>query len=123
MGTILEKTKKLIQELDLRPNSYYSEGNVEFPRLSERDKIAEKWKSYVVEGYYGFEVESFCWSWIKAIDLFLEEVRRLDEEFFIYQIKVKFGGARIYIGSCKIENLQDSIDLMEGVLFDEKFIY
>lgn len=123
MKTILEKTQKIIEEFELKPNSYSEDKLSEFLYSTKRKKINEKWKNHIVDGYYGFESESLCSLWIEVIDIFLEEIRELDQEFRIYQIKTKFGGARIYIESDKIENLQESVNLMEKVLFDERFIY
>lgn len=95
------------------------------------DSIENKWKRYYGKGWYGFSMQGAPASWYCIIDKFLNQLNEIDPKFEIHQIKIKFGGMRIYLGFSEIINKDNSIlsyinqqiSILEHELFHENLIY
>lgn len=76
----------------------------------------------VPDGWYGFNVG--CWpiNWLNALEEFLAELEKDSPNFEIHAIKLKFGGARIYLGMISA-NAEESVDALEKAMYDENLIY
>ncbi len=94
--------------------------------------LFQKWAYKVEKGWYGFDLEGVPFSWVKKIDEFLDWTEKNIPEFKIHQIKLKFGGIRIYLDLGLPDNLiHDSVlaeykkrlDALAVELFDENLIY
>jgi hypothetical protein len=123
--------KSLILQYNLKENSYYAESpytnrnDADDLVARERTKqLQEKWKSHIPPRWYGFKgvgtpVPLY---WFSVIDEFLDYVKSVCPDFEIHQIKLKFGGIRIYLDKITPEIAQD-IKLLHNVLHDEYLIY
>jgi hypothetical protein len=88
-----------------------------------------KWAYRVKEGWYGFALGNevpFVWALI--IDDFLDELKKVDPNFKIQQIKLKFGGLRFYVElNLPDENEKDSINneiqKLQTLLMHKDLIY
>jgi hypothetical protein len=60
--------------------------------------------------------------WYTVLDQFLEYVKEIDPNFKILQIKIKFGGLRLYLDS-KNKQIQEMCRELEEVMTDKKLIY
>lgn len=76
----------------------------------------------VPDGWYGFDVSCFPTNWLNALEEFLAALEIDSPDFEIYQIKLKYGMARIYLGNESID-AQKAIDLLEDTMQDENLIY
>ena len=93
--------------------------------------IAEKWRPHFGRGWYGFDMGWAPDNWYKIIDEFLDGLKEVDPEFKIHQIKIKFGGIRIYLGFSEklnedlstISYVNQQIAILEHELFHESLIY
>jgi hypothetical protein len=90
------------------------------------ETLFKKWEKRIGKGWYGFD--SIPDSWAEQIDELLNEIKLICPNFEIHQIKLKFGGIRIYLElnseDKKIVNyVNEKIDNLENILFDEKLIY
>ncbi len=76
----------------------------------------------VPDGWYGFDVS--CWpiNWLNALEEFLTELEKDSPDFEIHQIKLKLGGARIYLANLS-ERAYAAINLLEEAMYDENLIY
>ena len=96
-----------------------------------QDPIPEKWREHVGKGWYGFDMGWAPDNWFKIIDEFLDQIKQVDPDFQIHQIKIKFGGIRIYLGfSGKITEdksiysyVNQQVSILEHELFHESLIY
>lgn len=111
---------QLIQKYDLRPNSYVYDKD--FDRGYWTLYLVKKWNSRVAEFHYGFDGLPNNVVWFQAIDEMLDIIEKDSPDFKIMQIKLKFGGIRIYL-----LNISDAvfggIEKIEQVLYDEALIY
>lgn len=95
------------------------------------DPISEKWRPYFGRGWYGFDMGWAPDNWYKIIDKFLDQLKEVDPKFQIHQIKIKFGGIRIYLGFSEeinknmsaISYVNQQISILEHELFHESLIY
>jgi hypothetical protein len=93
------------------------------------DELTNKWTHKIEDGWYGFAISGISDEWTDKIDAFLEYLNVHCPEFKIHQIKVKFGGLRIYV-KYDMLRLPDDISSeiygriisLEG-LYDEKLVY
>lgn len=105
--------------------------NKEQNALSGTVYLFSKWAYLVEKGYYGFSLERAPWSWIQKIDKFIEETVSLVKEIKIRQIKIKFGGVKIYLGWPEAICIDPAIQLqinekrgaLERELVDSALIY
>jgi len=128
--------KKIIQKYNLKPSSYFEESpykkefqdsamakeinNIGFARNSA---IKEKWASHIPDRWYGFDLGyPVPVVWYDAIDEFLDYAKEQCPDFEIYQIKLKMGGLRMYIGRVT-EEIQSESLILASSLFDEFLIY
>jgi hypothetical protein len=130
----MNKAEELIEKYNLKPDSYYH-GNfnpylVEYKNSikhlcnSKTDELQNKFKHRIPKGWYGFKGLG-CptpLEWFKVLNQFLEYVEEQCPDFEIYQIKVKFGGIRIYLGNIS-EEIQQDISKLTGVMIDAKLVY
>jgi hypothetical protein len=90
--------------------------------------LLKKWEDYIPKGWYGFDLQGTPAVWGKIIDDFLTELSKVDPDFEIHQIKLKFGGLRCYLGLKTVDSeLTKNINLqvahMEDVLYSDGLIY
>lgn len=96
-----------------------------------QDFVIDKWRSKFSKGWYGFDMGWAPDNWFKIIDEFLEQIKQVDPDFQIHQIKIKFGGMRIYLSfSEKITEdksiysyVNQQISILEHELFHESLIF
>lgn len=122
----------LKEKYNLSPNSYYFSspyGNYdENLRKEHQEKhykpFYNKWIKYTEENWYGPGGLGFPMpeNWYAVLDEFLEYVLKECPEFKIHQLKIKFGGARIYLGNVN-KKIQDECFGLEELLFDKHLIY
>ena len=89
------------------------------------EQLKQKWCIYVEENWYGFSLEAVPLNWLAAINDMLDYVQEVCPGFKIKQIKLKFGGLRIYLGfppGLSVE-LPQQIQLFAAHFFDKKLIY
>lgn len=75
------------------------------------EKLSEKWQDYVEFGWYGFDLPIIPEIWIDCIDSLLKYCQSKCPNFRILQIKLKFGGIRMYLSGldAETENLVEDI--------------
>lgn len=96
-----------------------------------QDHIPQKWREHFGQGWYGFDMGWAPDNWFKIIDEFLDQLKQIDPDFKIQQIKIKFGGTRIYLSfsdkinkdSSIISHINQQISILEHELFHETLIY
>lgn len=121
-----EKLQKLIAKFKLKPNSYYQSdpytGN--FPKISPPElQFLENWQCRTKKGWYGISIgQPAPDSWFLFLNEFLKLVEKDSPKFEILQIKMKFGGIRIYLDNVS-ENVNNSITEVEKLLCDKFLIY
>ena len=135
----MNKAQELIGAFNLSPNSYYPEDVNPYDfrtgkstdmdkTLEEQEKLykeaREKWKAHVPEGWYGWGGlgNPTPSKWYTVLDQFLEYVKEIDPDFKILNIKIKFGGLRLYLNS-KNEEVYEMCRELEAVMTDKKLIY
>lgn len=93
--------------------------------------ITSKWTDHVSEGWYGIAIGECPISWYNVINEFLEQIDKVDHKFEIHQIKLKFGGIRIYLSFSDEINqnygitahINQQISILEHELFHESLIF
>ena len=92
------------------------------------NKLLDKWKEHIPPRWYGFSLAPCPESWFYIVDEFLDYLVTLDPNLEVQQVKLKFGGIRMYL-NLKIEDEETlefarlQIDKLEWTLFDTKLIY
>ena len=119
---------KIIGKYNLKKDSYYTESPyVKFHNLADKrtDELQFKWENHIPDGWYGFLGlgNPTPLVFLDAIDEFLDYLKTQDENFKIYQIKIKLGGLRMHLGSDKIENLNEMINKLCDVMSDKFLVY
>jgi len=84
--------------------------------------LFEKWGARIPQFWCGFDLVGCPENWFVAIDEFLTELEKDSPEFEIHTIKIKWGGARIYLGN-ESADAQKCVDLLEGSMQDFNLIY
>lgn len=128
--------QQLIKKYNLAADSYYTQSAyldtypikdekfgeyIDFACREEELKI--KWASNIPTPWYGFNLgHPTPEIWFKVIDEFLVFVKDQYPDFEIYQIKLKMGGIRIYIGNVPI-SISNEIHELEAVLYDKFLIW
>ena len=84
--------------------------------------LQNKYQNRVGENWYGFDID--CWpvNWLNALEEFLAELEKDSPDFEIHTIKLKWGGARIYLSN-ESSDAQKCIDMLEGAMQDNNLIY
>ena len=59
--------------------------------------LVNKWSHKIAHNWYGFDIAGVPDDWVIQIDEFLTWLEEVYPQFQIRQIKVKFGGLRIYL--------------------------
>jgi hypothetical protein len=87
-------------------------------------ELTEKWDSYIDKGWYGFDGlgSPVPESWIDLIDETLDKIVGIDPSFGIHQIKLKFGGIRMYLRSDN-ELVHKLSDHVENTCYDPALVY
>lgn len=129
----MNKAEELIIRYNLQPDSYYPDNFNPYKDYTEKDKLLDKeslsnlkskYQRYVPPRWYGFNGLGYPTPliWYDVLDEFLAYVEEKCPEFEIYQIKIKFGGIRIYIGNISDE-IQQEIYQLTSAMVDAKLIY
>ena len=123
---MIKFTQELIKKNKLRRNSYYKQNPyLEIAKSISTEELAllEKWQCYTAKGHYGISLGNPTPKiWFKTLNSFLKQVKKHNPLFEIQQIKIKFGGIRIYLANINKET-QESIQLLEAKLHDDHLIY
>lgn len=87
-----------------------------------------KWAYRVGKGWYGFALDGVPFVWAKIIDDFLAELEKEAPNFFIQQIKLKYGGLRFYVAlnledKAKAEAIHAEIVKLCTLLYSQDLIY
>ena len=118
---IPDEYKNVYQYRDAHPNIVDEEFS--HPEINDSFLI-NKYKNHIPLGWYGFSIgEPTPRNWFIVIDEILKLCIAAEPEFEIYQIKMKYGGICFYVGSRKIEDINNIEDLIEETLYNEKLIY
>lgn len=107
----------LQQKYNLNSDSYSSQELVNIPEW-----MYEKWSPFYGEGWYGIDCGLIPSSWVNVIDEFLDWVKDNNPNFYIQQIKVKFGEIRIYVGNCDFYTDEFCVELGQ-LLYDTRLVY
>lgn len=84
----------------------------------------KKYGKHVPRGWYGFDIGvPIVPEWMDILDEVLELCTKIDKDFEIHQIKLKFGGIRFYVRSEIIEDIFDVEIYLENLLYDKALIY
>lgn len=110
--------EKLIKKYKLARDTYV----VHNSSSEQYNKLFAKWKYKIEARWYGLELRACPNVWYNVVDELLEYLSKKSPEFKILQIKLKFGGIRIYLSGVS-NAIQDELDKLEDVMFDEKLIY
>lgn len=81
-----------------------------------------KWESRIAEYFYGFDLACLPEVWFKTIDEALDLIAEDSPDFKICQIKIKFGGIRLYLINVS-DKVFDGIEELENALYDDSFVY
>lgn len=113
----------IIAKHSLANNSYANSEIISIEEYGEwLAKFCNKWQHRFVKGYWNIDLGLHPKSWYAAIEDVLELVAELCPEFGICQIRIKFGGIRIYLSDIS-EDVFYSLDKLEDVLYDDDFVY
>ena len=98
--------------------------NLPWIQIINMRNIINKWEDHFQEGcHVGWSLPSYVpFIWWNIIDLYLESVKDRCPEFKILQIKLKFGGLRLYLKNIPVE-FQQEVGKLEQKLFYENLIY
>jgi hypothetical protein len=126
----MEFTKQLIEKYNLAPHSYYvaSAYPVNWADPTTKENAAKdydldiKWSKHIPAGWYGFSLAPCPDSWFSAIDEFLDELVKQNQEFEIHQVKLKYGQCRFYFDKLT-EDQQEALSLLEAALEDKFLVY
>lgn len=131
--TILETTRQIIQKhkleekLDFNPfkdrsQNYFSNHEKFKDSYEKTTNLQNKYENRVPHGWYGLDCS--CWpiNWLNALEEFLAELEKDSPDFEIHAIKLKFGGARIYLGMISA-NAEESVDALEKAMYDSNLVY
>jgi hypothetical protein len=87
------------------------------------DALFTKWGDKIPKGWYGFDLPLYLpKTWFLVIDDVLDELNQKYPDFEINQIKLKFGGIRMYLDKIPRE-VEADISKIEKLLYDKVFIY
>lgn len=102
---------------NLKRNEYKTE------ELACTMELSEKWDYIRAKGgWYGISLGSVPASWIIILDEFLSWGLEKCPELRIQQIKIKFGGMRIYLEGLNNE-VYDMKTKLEEVFYDKRLVY
>lgn len=137
--TILETTHQIIQKHKLNEKLTFNPFKerrkiksdycgldgvfIEFKDSYEKaTNLQNKYENRVPQGWYGLDCS--CWpiNWLNALEEFLAELEKDSPDFEVHQIKLKWGGARIYLDNLSAEAWK-AVDELENVMYDENLIY
>lgn len=121
----MTKVKELEQKYGLKPDSYSDRDRLVLSEKgTENQRLSEKWKDHISQRWYGFDLPpGLPESWYKSIDEMLDYCKTIDPFFAIFQIKLKFGGIRMYVHGHWDIDLNTQIRYLETLLYDSSFIY
>ncbi len=112
--------QNIIEKYSLAPATYQKSSFNEFDNLNSY--LNAKFKPYIQEGFYGFDMGNSPVKWYQAINDFLDLAIVQCPQLKILQIKQKFDGLRIYLNNvnddvfdaatrlellCQMKNLYD----------------
>ena len=89
------------------------------------DEVEAKWADHVPKQWYGYALGGCPTTWANVIDDFLTQLKEIDPNFEIHQIKQKFGGLRLYLSYDAPEHrshINKQILILEHVLFHESMV-
>ena len=90
----------------------------------EMRKLNKKYREYIPQGWYGFDIGTpIIPAWMEIIDNIVELCVENDPDFEIHQIKLKFGGICFYVYSNVIDDIHDIEYLILNTLNDRALIY
>lgn len=121
-----EKFQKLLKKHKISRDSYYKsnpyEGTIHKNTQAEIT-LLENFAHRVGKGWYGISLsQPTPNSWFLFMTDFLRLIEKNNPDFEIQQIKIKFGGIRIYLSKISKET-QKLISIAENELFDKHLIY
>lgn len=114
--------KHIIEKYELASNSYSPFEDDYKHAAALQLALFERWLPYIQEGYYGFDMGGCPISWYFAIEEALCVILDKCPQMRILQIKLKFGGLRMYIEADDWE-IQEAIDELEKVCYDDSLVY
>lgn len=117
----------LKQKYNLAPDSYYQKSPYSmnlYAKTSPREiELRKKWKFHVEQNWYGISLgEPTPPVWFEVIDEFLDYTKEKHLNFKILQIKIKFGGLKMYLDNIA-PNTQGLVFDLEKLLQDKYLIY
>lgn len=117
--------KEIIEKYELAPNSYEMLEDNYLTAAELQLNLIEKWQDYVGEGWYGFDIPNAPLSWYFALDDCLQIILDKCPQMKILQIKLKFGGLRMYIDTSMANDfgIQQAITELEDACYDDILVY
>ena len=134
----MNKAEELIEKYKLVPDHYYDlpaypidfspykeiREDDNYEGLLRLKKLKERFGKRVPPRWYGFDGLGIPTPiiWYDVLAEFLEYVEQQCPDFEIYQIKIKFGGIRIYLGNIT-NDVQQEIFELTSAMVDAKLVY
>ena len=117
----MNKAQQIIQKYDLHSDDYVLNSD---PEMSPMMFIQKKYLPHVGEGWYGMDGlgDNLPLVWYKVLDEFLQYVKDDYPDFEIQQIKVKYGGIRIYLGKVP-PHIDNECQELSEALYSHDLVY
>jgi len=114
---------ELITRYDLKADTYDTHPLMDLDFYQKWIKtFRENWGDRTVEGYWTFDLACLPELWYKVIDEAFEILNLNSPEFKILQVKLKYGGIRIYLEDISDDALY-SVEELEKVLYESSLYY
>lgn len=129
----MSKLQELIDKYHLQRNSYYPEDFLPYRDTSPEDQkimrertrqLQQKYAAYIPKGWYGFLGlgAPTAITWFDVIEEYIDHLLQSSPDLEILQVKVKFGGIRMYLGKITKEQ-QEELSTLTNLLHDDKLIF
>ena len=113
----------IIEKYKLESNSYEHDTLVQGNEYEAwLQSFLDKWGGRFIKGYWNLDVGYLPMRWCGALDEALDMIAEESPEFGIVQIKIKFGGIRIYLSDIS-DSISDGVEHLERVLYDDRFVF
>lgn len=115
--------KSLEEKYSLKPNTYSNDTIISVEDYTKWiSSLIERWGNRFIHGYYNLGLCPLPLRWHCSIWEALEVLEKDSPQFKIAQIKIKFGGLRLYLEDISSDALI-SVDILETLLYDDCFCY
>ena len=114
------RIREILDKYDCKRDNYILDFN-----QNEYDKFFNKWNNIVPDEWKsnGIKLEDVPLIWLKVLDKVLKYLLTIQPTLKIFQIKIKFGGLRLYTNGDFDEPIEKELNHLEYILYDKKLIY